>query len=117
MSAWQIFLVHVVSYSISLGLGLRYGSGAILRLVAGLVAILAADKRSRADRALKVLRTLSTDAANQQRSVLRMARKRDGQTGRSMARFLEDLWRQVVGLPAELARGRAPSQSDARTWE
>jgi hypothetical protein len=41
----------------------RYGSDAVLRLLAGITAILARDKRSRARRALDVLRALRSPDA------------------------------------------------------
>ncbi len=40
---------------------LRYGPEAVLRLIAGVAAIAARDKRSRAERALDVLRALRRD--------------------------------------------------------
>jgi hypothetical protein len=42
----------------TLGVTLRYGSDAVLRLVAGITAIAAKDNRTRAERALDVLRLL-----------------------------------------------------------
>ena len=49
--------VAPVASVLGIGLTLRYGSDAVLRLVAGITAILAKDK-ARAERALKVLRAL-----------------------------------------------------------
>ena len=48
----------IVGFAVPVCLSLRYGSDGVLRLVAGLTAILARDKRSRAKRALDVLRAL-----------------------------------------------------------
>jgi hypothetical protein len=45
----------VTGIAVTVGVILRYGSDAVLRLVAGITAIIARDKRSRADRALEVL--------------------------------------------------------------
>jgi hypothetical protein len=51
-----------VGVAIAAGIVLRYGSDALLRLVAGITAIVAKDgKRSRAERALDVLRALRRD--------------------------------------------------------
>ncbi len=43
---------------LTVGVVLRYGPDAVLRLVAGFTALVAKDKRSRAQRALDVLRLL-----------------------------------------------------------
>lgn len=47
--------------AITITVSLRYGSDAVLRFVAGLVAIIARDKRSRVERALDVLKALRRD--------------------------------------------------------
>jgi hypothetical protein len=55
-------LVLPMTSVVSLGVALRYGSDAVLRLVAGITAIAARDdKRTRAQRALDVLRALRRD--------------------------------------------------------
>jgi hypothetical protein len=54
-------LVVPVASAAALGVVLRYGSDAVLRLVAGITAIAARDERTRAQRALEVLRTLRRD--------------------------------------------------------
>jgi hypothetical protein len=54
-------MVVPVASVASIGVILRYGPEALLRLAAGLVAIVTKDKRSRADRALDVLRALRRD--------------------------------------------------------
>ena len=51
----------VTGLALTLGVILRYGSDAVLRLVAGFTAIIARDKRPRAERALDVLRALRQD--------------------------------------------------------
>ena len=60
MASWLTVVTHPTPFAgviiVSLWIFRRRGE-ALLRLVAGLVAILARDKRSRADRALEVLRT------------------------------------------------------------
>ena len=80
LTSWQLLVVHVLSGAATLGLGLRYGSGAVLRLVAGLVAIFAPDKRSRARLALKVLRALSMESTKQKPSASCGLTKRYGRT-------------------------------------
>jgi hypothetical protein len=51
-----------VASAATLGVALRYGSDAVLRLVAGITAIVAKDdKQTRAQRALEVLRALRRD--------------------------------------------------------
>jgi hypothetical protein len=55
------FVGHVgaiAGVAVGVGAVLRYGSDGILRLVAGITAIAASDNRSRAERALDVLRLL-----------------------------------------------------------
>lgn len=59
--AWPSILAHVGALTGGVAASawiLRRSSDALLRLTAGLVAIFAPDKRSRADRALDVLRTV-----------------------------------------------------------
>jgi hypothetical protein len=59
MALWFNLVTHVAPLAGGAVAGtwtLRRSSDAVLRLVAGIVAILAHDKRSRADRALDVLR-------------------------------------------------------------
>ena len=59
MSLWSYFLMHLAAITGELAAGsltLRCGSVAVLRLIAGVVAITGHDERSRADRALEVLR-------------------------------------------------------------
>jgi hypothetical protein len=46
----------------TVGVILRYGSDAVLRLVAGITAIVAKDERPRAQRALEVLRLVRRDS-------------------------------------------------------
>jgi len=61
---WSQLMAHgptLVGGVVAATLISRYGSDALLRLVAGLVAILARDKRSRSARALDVLRVISGD--------------------------------------------------------
>lgn len=69
--AWASILTHVGALTGGFAASawiLRRGSDALLRLTAGLVAIFAPDKRSRADRALDVLRTLrSTNSGESSR--------------------------------------------------
>jgi hypothetical protein len=56
-------LVVPVASIATLGVVLRYGSDAVLRLVAGITAIAAKDdKRTRAQRALQVLQALRRDS-------------------------------------------------------
>ena len=58
---WLSFTTHVAAITggVAAGAwGFRRSTDAVLRLVAGLVAILARDKQSRADRALEVLRAI-----------------------------------------------------------
>jgi hypothetical protein len=56
-------LVVPVASAATLGIVLRYGSDAVLRLVAGITAIAAKDDRqTRAQRALEVLRALRGDS-------------------------------------------------------
>lgn len=47
--------------AVTIILGIRFASDAVLRLVAGITAIVARDKRPRAERALEVLKTLRRD--------------------------------------------------------
>lgn len=51
----------VVGGAATIAVVLRYASEAVLRLAAGITAILARDSRSRAERALDVLRVLRRD--------------------------------------------------------
>lgn len=53
-------VVPAVSVAATIGVTLRYGSDAVVRLAAGITAITAKD-RDRAERALKVLRALRGD--------------------------------------------------------
>jgi hypothetical protein len=55
--------VTVVSLSVIIGVTVKHLANAILRLLAGIVVIAAHDDRSRADRALEVLRLLRGDQA------------------------------------------------------
>lgn len=55
-------LIVPLTFVVTARVALRYGSDALLRLVAGITAIAAGDtKRSRAERALDVLRALRGD--------------------------------------------------------
>ncbi len=61
VSLWPQFVAHVATVTAGIAaasLALRSSSDAVLRLVAGLVAIFGRDKRSRADRALEVIRVI-----------------------------------------------------------
>jgi hypothetical protein len=58
LTAFAEHAATVAGLAVPVGVILRYGPDAALRLVAGLTAILARDKRSRAKRALDVLRAL-----------------------------------------------------------
>jgi hypothetical protein len=58
LSAFAAHVTTVAGLVISAALAARYLMNSVLRLVAGMVAIMAHDERSRADRALDVLRLL-----------------------------------------------------------
>ena len=84
MSLWSQLVAHVATITAGIAVGslaLRTGSDAVLRLVAGLVAILAKDKRSRADRALDVICAIRGSTRAQRNSAGRVARN---STGRSL---------------------------------
>jgi hypothetical protein len=62
LSVWPLIIENAGipgGVIVAVVLGVRYGSDPLLRLIAGLVAIAARDNRSRAERALAVLRTFS----------------------------------------------------------
>jgi hypothetical protein len=64
VSFWSHFLMHLAATTGGLAVGsltFRCSSDAVLRLIAGLVAIAGHDERSRADRALEVLRVVRRD--------------------------------------------------------
>ena len=66
LAPWLSSLTHPAIAAGILGIGswiFRRRGKTLLQLVAGLVAILFPDKRSRADRALEVLRTISAEEA------------------------------------------------------
>jgi uncharacterized membrane protein YfcA len=62
MALWPTVLTHAAAATGGVALGswlLRRSSDQLLRLIAGLVAIFARDKRSRAARAIEVLRAIT----------------------------------------------------------
>ena len=74
--AFAALLTHVAALAGGVAASLwviRRGGDTLLRFVVAMVAILASDKRSRADRALEVLRTLNDES---RRAVARPARVR-----------------------------------------
>lgn len=61
MVLWPAFVTHLATFTGEIAASsyiLRRSSHALLEFIAGLVAIFAKDKRSRANRALEVLRSL-----------------------------------------------------------
>lgn len=61
LASWPLLIFHtstVTGWIAAICLGLRYASAPLLRLVSGLVVILARDKDSRVDRAFKVLQAI-----------------------------------------------------------
>lgn len=79
MASGLSLVSHLSLFTASVVMGswiLRAGCDALLRLIAGLVAILSSDKRSRADRALDVLDTMLGDRKTAVPPLKRQAQQR-----------------------------------------